>query len=63
MNEREITSLVHPKAPTNMVEVAFSLLNKTEILIVDTVEHEFLNSGDKPMLHFTFREALNKNLF
>ena len=38
-----------------MVEVTFTLLSKTEILIVDTVEHEFLSSGDKPMLLFTLR--------
>ena len=57
MNKMGITSSVHPKAPAKMVEVPFTLLSKTEILIVDTVEHEFMNSGDKPMLHFTFREA------
>ena len=40
-----------------MVEVTFTLLGKTEILLVDTVEHEFLSSGDKPMLLFTLRLA------
>ena len=40
-----------------MVEVTFTLLSKTEILLVDTVEHEFLSSGDKPMLLFSLRLA------
>ena len=33
-----------------MEEVALTILNKTEILIVDTLEHKFLSSGDDSML-------------
>ena len=28
------------------MEILFSLLGRTEVLVVDTVEHEFLRSGD-----------------
>ncbi len=34
----------------NMEEVVLTILNKTEILMVDTLEHEFLSSGDNSML-------------
>ena len=44
-------------SPTNMKEVVLNVLRKTEILIVDTVEHEFQSSGDKSMLLFTLRLA------
>lgn len=45
-------------SPTNMKEVVLNILSKTEILIVDTVEHEFQSSGDiKPILLFTLRLA------
>ena len=40
-----------------MKEVVVNVLNKTEVLIVDTVEHEFQSSGDNPMLLFTLRLA------
>ena len=33
-----------------MEEVRLTILNKTEILIVDTLEHEFLSFGDDSML-------------
>ena len=33
-----------------MDEVLLTILNKTEVLMVDTLEHEFLSSGDDSML-------------
>ena len=48
---------VQDESPTNVEEVLLTLLSKTEILVVDTFEHEFLSSGDQPMLLFTFRLA------
>ena len=33
-----------------MEEVELTILNKTEIIILDTLEHEFLSSGDDSML-------------
>ena len=45
------------ESPTNVEEVLLTLLSETEILVLDTVEHEFLSSGDQPMLLFTFRLA------
>ena len=32
------------------MEILFSLLGRTEVLIVDTVEHEFLRSGDDSVM-------------
>ena len=60
MSSEQNSNSVDTEAQTNMVEVAFTLFSKTEILIVDTLEHEFLSSGDNSMLHFTFRKAFNK---
>ena len=48
---------VQDESPTNVEEVLLTLFSKTEILVLDTVEHEFLSSGDQPMLLFTFRLA------
>ena len=45
------------ESPTNVEEVLLTLSSKTEILVLDRVEHEFLSSGDQPMLLFTFRLA------
>ena len=42
---------------TNMKELVLNVLSKSEILIVDKVEHEFQSSGDNPMLLFTLRLA------
>ena len=44
-------------------EVTFTVLSKTEVLIVDSVEHDFLSFGDKPMMNFTFREAFKEKIF
>ena len=35
---------------SNMDEALFTILNKTKVLMVDTLEHEFLSSGDHSML-------------
>ena len=32
------------------MDIIFKMLNKTEILIVDTMEHQFLSVGDDPMM-------------
>ena len=32
------------------MEISFSLLGRTEVLVVDTVEHEFLRSGDDSVM-------------
>ena len=45
-----IASLPVQYTSYNMEEVELTILNKTEILIVDTLEHEFRSSGDHSML-------------
>ena len=32
------------------MEISVSLLGRTEVLVVDTVEHEFLRSGDDSVM-------------
>ena len=48
---------VQDKFSTNMEEVEITVLSQTEIVIFDSVEHEFHISGDEPILLFTLRLA------